>query len=485
MNQTTLLAVLISAIIFPNLGCAQPERYELGRRLRAFETAWEKAPGDESSGRCVEPLKDAVQSFFSFRLSRAAEAIDRARYAVESDKEPAADRIWAESLAIFPDKRLLDVREDSLRFELRVFYEKPRPPDSRFTLRCRLLDSGGKELANADEVISELPHKSQLPLWSIPAGDHRLKYEIVLNDKPIANGSIGISFVERLNDRLTQLEKLAAGWIDADSTERATFRAQTRLVSGLAGGKSEETDYPASRIISELDSLARAIQDHALFFNRSRGGQFWLALVTGRDAKSRTEAAAVRILVPRKVQDNSLWPLVVALHGAGGKENLFFDGYGSGKIVSLCEQRDWMLVAPRCGQFGGGPNIPAMIDELLKRYPIDPTKVFLVGHSMGAALAIQAACQNPNRFAGVVALGGSGFVRKTDELKKVPFFVGCGTEDFALSGARSLKDRLIAAGVERVSMREFKSVEHLGIVQQALPEGFRMFDEIVHSAKSK
>lgn len=169
--------------------------------------------------------------------------------------------------------------------------------------------------------------------------------------------------------------------------------------------------------------------------------------------------------MPAKRVAESPPPLVVALHGAGGSENMFFDGYGAGKIVKLCEQRGWMLVAPRVGF---GIQLAPMLEGLQKRFPFDEKRVFVIGHSMGAALALQAACAEPMRYAGVVDLGGSGQVKDSNDLKKLPFYVAVGAQDFALSGARNLKDRLTQAGVEQVTYRELADIEHLGISNKLL-----------------
>ena len=141
-----------------------------------------------------------------------------------------------------------------------------------------------------------------------------------------------------------------------------------------------------------------------------------------------------------------------------------------------------MLVAPRVGF---NLSLADVLDELHKRWPFDKKCVFIIGHSMGAAQALQAVGADPRRYAGVVALGGSGTVKATEDLKKVPFFIGVGSQDFALSGARGLRDRLAKAGVEKVTFREFVNIEHLGVVQQALPDAFAHFDEIFQMRRAK
>src|SRR5262249_54156397 len=153
-------------------------------------------------------------------------------------------------------------------------------------------------------------------------------------------------------------------------------------------------------------------------------------------------------------------PLVVALHGAGGSENLFFDGYGAGKAVRLCRDRGWLLVAPRSGLVGG-VSLPEVIDELAALYPVDRKRVFVVGHSMGAGQAVAAAQQTPERFAAVAALGGSGRLGKAEAVRALPFFIGVGDLDFALKGARQLGQRLKEGGVKDVRLKEYADVEHL------------------------
>ena len=47
-----------------------------------------------------------------------------------------------------------------------------------------------------------------------------------------------------------------------------------------------------------------------------------------------------------------------------------------------------------------------LLDELLATYPIDPQRVYIYGYSAGAAMAHRMACDNAERFAGIVAGAG-------------------------------------------------------------------------------
>ncbi len=252
--------------------------------------------------------------------------------------------------------------------------------------------------------------------------------------------------------------------------------ALVKLISGLAGGDMLETDYPAARLLTELEQLAASIKSGKTFYDASRAGQFWLRIpVNG-------QSWPVRIFVPGPVDGRDFMPLVVALHGAGGSENLFFDGYGQGAIVAECRSRGWIVAAPRTDGFGLLP-VKELIEALAKNYAIDRARVFLVGHSMGALQATAAVQAHPGFYAAVAALGGGGVVKPSEALKKLPYYVAVGSEDFALSGAERLVANLRKAGADRLEFREFPDVEHLLIVQESLPEVFRFFDDVIGQRK--
>jgi acetyl esterase/lipase len=87
---------------------------------------------------------------------------------------------------------------------------------------------------------------------------------------------------------------------------------------------------------------------------------------------------------------------------------------------------------------------------------------------------VASAVKAPQRFRAVAPLGGGGTARGTG-LASLPFLVGVGTRDFALQGARGLHERLTALGAPS-TLREYPDVEHLAIVQVALPDVFAFFE---------
>jgi predicted peptidase len=169
--------------------------------------------------------------------------------------------------------------------------------------------------------------------------------------------------------------------------------------------------------------------------------------------------------------------LVIALHGAGGSENMFFDSYGHGAIVELCRKRGWLLLAPRAEGGTTAASLAEMIESLSALYPVDRKHVFLVGHSMGAMQGVGHINRKPELFAGAALISGGGNL--TAGTKNLPIFVGVGADDFAITMSRQLQSGLKKAQVETSEYHEYTDCEHLFAVQDALPDIFAFFDKII------
>ncbi|MCS6976493.1 MAG: alpha/beta fold hydrolase [Gemmatales bacterium] len=456
-------------LIVPGLCVAQTERLELGKRLRKFEAAWDAQTDAARRKAAVADLQKAVQSFFSFRLGEAGKALDEGRFTLTEKQKPSEEKRWAESLHARLSSHFLDTANPMLKLTLAEFYTTEIMPPEGAAVRLTVRKPDGMAMRPPTIVSTpSLPQEAVIDLKNVPAGDYELLMEVLVGQTVFVQTPYALSLADKLSDRLARLKDVSEKRTRDGSIETETLRHLVTLLGDMAKDRAPETDYPCHRLLEEAERLAESTGE---FYTGERSGQFWLALAVA------SRSAVVRLQVPEGLKKDNPVPLVVALHGAGGSENLFFDGYGNGAVARLCKQRGWLLVAPRLGV--GGANLSAVVEELAKRYPVDRRRVFLVGHSMGAGQALAAVSADPEKYAAVAALGGGGAIRRNDEaIRKVPFFIGVGSEDFALRGAQALRDSLTRAEVKTVEYKLYPDIEHLIIVQVALPDVFAFFDRI-------
>jgi predicted esterase len=476
MHCAWVAAIALSFISAPP--DASTVRYELGRRLRAFEVAFDSCVDPGCRKAVARHLQDATGAFFGLRLLEAGRSLDLARLRSGHEEIPQP-LLWAASLAIEPSRRALSLGAKSLPLRIDCFYEpQGRKPDgARMVLS---LEREGGEKAPRKEItvsLDSLPLETEVPLDGLGEGDHALVAKVLAGGARLDSQRIGISLLRDLEPRLdalrSGLQKLGEG---AGGSQVETVRGIVSFLGELASRPAVETDVPAARLLREAEEALGVISKGEPFYGSGRPGEYRMQLKVGRSV------VPARVLVPRH-EGSSPAPLVLALHGMGGSENLFFDGYGHGAIVRLCAERGWLLAAPRSGLLGGVPVLE-LIDEIARLYPVDTRRVFLVGHSMGAMQSIRAASAAPERFAAVAVLGGASSPRDPAAFRDLPVFIGAGDRDFALGGARRLRSALEGAGARKVVLREYPDTEHLAIVQVALPDVFRIFDEVSGRAEA-
>lgn len=156
---------------------------------------------------------------------------------------------------------------------------------------------------------------------------------------------------------------------------------------------------------------------------------------TGEEAQGRVLQVPaktlhpVRVLVPRNHEPGKLYPLVIALHGAGGTTQGFLPiGQGlaaQGFVVGLVEgqypARDGVNQGAIHFLSKPGPGrrpeeetlrlaedyVLAAVETLRKHYAIHPGRIFLMGFSQGAMLTYSVGLRHGNRFRGFIPIGGT------------------------------------------------------------------------------
>ncbi len=193
-----------------------------------------------------------------------------------------------------------------------------------------------------------------------------------------------------------------------------------------------------------------------------------------------------RLLTPATTATGHRYPLVVILHGSGaiGTDNTAQLGpFATGWDAQATRARypAYVLVpqfpartveyrpgdAPERGPVARAlPPLEAalaLLDSLRRALPIDSTRVYVVGFSMGGSSVWQALLARPTVFAGAVAIAGVP-PAATDlrHLPRVPLLLLHGTADLEnpYAAARGAYEALRRAGRRHLTFRAYPELGH-------------------------
>ena len=136
---------------------------------------------------------------------------------------------------------------------------------------------------------------------------------------------------------------------------------------------------------------------------RHASGDFWLTLRIGDGD------VPCRLFAPRTDHPELPRPLLIAVHGAGGDENLWMDGYGAGVLRTEAARHNAIVLTPRIGL---GTFMPGALDALIERvaqwHEVDRSRVYVIGHSLGGGVVTAWAKQRPEKIAAACSIAGVG-----------------------------------------------------------------------------
>jgi predicted peptidase len=172
-------------------------------------------------------------------------------------------------------------------------------------------------------------------------------------------------------------------------------------------------------------------------------------------AKSTTMQIKIDYLLfqPKSYSDKGKpVPLIVFLHGSGesGSDLEKVKKWGPPAIAEANPDFPFMVVSPQAAEPNGWniTLLKGMIDDVLARYNVDRSRVYLTGLSMGGYGAWELGMRYPEYFAAIAPICGGGNPRNVGNLKNVPTWVFHGAKDQAVPEIASamLVDALKAAG---------------------------------------
>ncbi len=312
-----------------------------------------------------------------------------------------------------PEDDRLALGSRLIEFEQRLAAHPPeesamRTIDSSFDRLSLAFFAGQSDTAMAqlDELIAKLPParetappaKAEEPA---PVAPDRLREERdaftskleLLRTSALREGDAGHALLPAIQLALTRAAKLR------DDLHGDTFRLVEPLVD------------LRSALKGEVSALARGVNPYD-----SRVGMIWRAFDSSGEWKPGSNSIVpYRLFTPESLTDargeRTALPLVIAFHGMGGDENMFGFAYGAGRLVTLAKERGFIAITPLTYSFSGKRGLErlnALIDDVARDYRIDRSRIYLVGHSLGAGTALSLAALDRAKIAAVVAFSGGG-----------------------------------------------------------------------------
>lgn len=421
---------------------------------------------------------------------------------------------WSEGLEILSSYRLQLSRRlltpgEPVGVELSPLFTLGRPPREPYTIRLSLTGAQGRAVRPplAVEVREFAPLRHEFDTRGLKDGDYDVVYELLSGaGERVAEVRRPVTLSRDLDRRLDRLKRdlaRAPGNPD-DLNTRAALETVEYLHSVIARGRTEYfasrrlRSHPIGARIAGAEEMGQYIgEPFDLNSDLPLAERLIAAVQKKRDpfagltgdmrlayrSPADQTLQPFRVFVPARHQRR----LLVTLHGVSGDENSYFGPFTGGLLTKLAEERGYVIASPNGrGPVGGyvgasRQDVYDVRERAVVLFGIDPTRVFLTGHSMGAMGAFQIAFEKPELWSGVAPVAGViGVNRRMFELNPgMPVLLVQGGKDRLMvpSMARNV------AGYAKETLRtfeyrEYPEADHFTIGAASLADLFDFFDRL-------
>ncbi len=236
------------------------------------------------------------------------------------------------------------------------------------------------------------------------------------------------------------------------------------LLSKRASGKPAKVEPVADDETPRAGALVAASIELPAVVRGGRG-------VADKLDDSKTETLKYYVFQPsdESAKTDAGFPLMLMLHGSGerGDDLNKLKVYGPAMYCSKAESaKDWKFftVAPQCPRNVGwsAPQLSVMIDKLCEKYPIDKSRVYVTGVSMGGYGTWNLLAEAPEKIAAAAPICGGGNVDAAAKMASTPIWAFHGDQDKAvpLGASQRMIDAVKAAGNEEAKLTIYPGVGH-------------------------
>ncbi len=333
--------------------------------------------------------------------------------------------------------------------------------------------------------LRESPFAIDVDLAGSEDGPYVIEAEVLDGTTSLGTVSLGVFLHKGLDARLKALEAAAASVAEA---VRADVVYPADVIKNVNRGRIELGAFNVQNEIAKAETILAGAKGGKDPF-KGRTGDFERHYVL----QGANEVMPYRVYVPKGYAASKGTPLVVALHGLGANEDSFFDSY-SQLPPQLAEKHGFLMAAPLGyrpdGFYGstmmGGTDAASRrrveysekdVLEVLRlmkaAYNVDESRIYLMGHSMGAIGTWALGAKYPQTWAALVPFSGVGSPALAEQMKGIPQFVVHGDADNTVnvSGSRNMVAALKKAGAD-VTYIEVPGGSHTDMVVPNLPKAF-------------
>ena len=339
--------------------------------------------------------------------------------------------------------------------------------------------------------LRESPYHMELDLNGVEDGAMVLQAEVFDGATSIGSTMIGVFVNKGLDAKLKSLESAAAS-VPVAVKDDVLFPAD--YIKNVNRGRIELADFNVAAEVAKAEAIVGEAKGGKDPFKGKSGDFERHYLLQGAN-----EIMPYRVYVPHAYVASRKTPLVIALHGLGANEDSFFDSYEK-LPPQLAEKHGFLMAAPlgfrRDGFYGssimGAGDVASRrrgefsekdVLEVLRlmkaAYNVDESRIYLMGHSMGAIGTWAIASKYPQTWAALVAFAGTGSPALAENMKSIPQFIVHGDADNTVnvSGSRNMVAALKKLNAN-VTYIEVPGGSHTGVVVPNLPQAFAFLQSV-------
>ncbi|MES2176749.1 MAG: PHB depolymerase family esterase [Gemmatimonadota bacterium] len=345
--------------------------------------------------------------------------------------------------------------------------------------------------------LKESPFGMELDARDVSDGRYIVTVEVKDSSRTLGTVALPIVLRKGIDDVVARFEREAA---TVPAALRAEILYPVDRMRNVNRGRLELRTLDVDADFAAADAVLAAV----------KSGKDPMMGRTGDLERHYTLEAASEVMpyhlyVPKGYSSQKRYPLIIALHGLGGTEDAFFDGYGK-KLPELAETNGYIVAAPLGyrvdGFYGWGlGNPPAdysdrrtqelsekdvmqVLAEVKKLYSVDDNRTYLMGHSMGAIGTWRLAAKYPDIWAALGVFSGQGTPATLEKFRSIPEFVVHGDADptVNVAGSRNMVAAMKPLGVD-VTYIEVPGGNHSNVVEPNLAGMIKFFD--AHSRSKK